>query len=685
MSALVEISKIEFEKAVPVAELTGAQILAFFAAVECPVQWIKALDPEKKNIGLIVRPNSHALADAFGLHYEVPVICTWHREFQPRTAGLRRLIEENVARDRLERDVTFIVSEDPLLSDKLEKLDTTVRTFIPLSPEGVREALAGGTPSMWFRELLQNKLYARDAFDKTGPVEGHEFFGRKKLLHDILAQLAKGSSVGLYGLRKVGKTSMLRNMSEAAKEKELPYFFVHLDLLAATPSNRSSLYLLWMIAKSLQEQVTAEIRIKAKLRFLGRVPRFEEIKEVRDFELALDADLRSLAHYLNASRGRVVIVIDEIELLFPLTDIRDGFLGYDDFLGYLRGLSQNNAISVMVVGVNPNVSEAQFLGRGRRNPMYGFFSNRYAPPLAIEEIKDMVRTLGKSSGVRFENDAIEQLYASTGGHPALTRKYCSTLIRDRKRPLTISKNDVDNAHDRFLRDESSSFAEMVSVVKEYYPEEFAVLTRVALSPNGVPAADISRQTRSHLEGYQLINEKDGQVALKNNLVKDWFAGLNRTPIVSNTKPVGLPESITQQAVEELFKTLELQLRHFVRQTLGEKYGVAVEKRICMALGQDADVARGRRDASLRRFQPERETSTPDLLDFVYISDLLKVVCGPDWHLFRTAFNSDKSKIDYATKIIAPARNELAHNREMPSRDLMRAYLEATDLLEIISR
>ena len=684
MADLQLINRSDFERLVLPGGMTGAELLIFFNAAECPVQWIRALEADQRVVGLIVKPSSQPLTEAFGLHYEVPVICSLHKDFQPRTVGLRRLIEENVVQDRLERDLTFVVSEDPELANKLQKLDTTVRTFIPLPPKDIQNALASGAPSLWFRDALQQKLYARDAFDKTGPVEGHEFFGRRKLLHDLLAQLAKGSSIGLYGLRKVGKTSLLRNLSQAAREKKMFYCFVHIDLLAATPSNRSYLYLMWMIGKSLQEQVNSDTRLKAGMKYLARLPRFEDISDPRSFELALDADLKAFAKYLNETSGRLVIVIDEIELLFPLSDIRDGFAGYDDFLGYLRGLSQNNAISIMVVGVNPNVSEAQFLGRGRRNPMYGFFSNRYAPPMDVEEIKDMVRTLGRSSGVRFESEAIEQLYASTGGHPALTRKYCSLLIRDKRRPLTLTKADVDAAHDRFLRDESSSFAEMVSVVKEYYPDEFAVLTKVALATNGVPVADVNRQTRSHLEGYQLVQEKENHLVLKNDLIRDWFSGLNQAPAALEATRIGPPAGLSQDVVEGVLKDLELQLRKYIRERLAAKYGIGIEKRICMGLGaEESEAARGRRDASLRRFQPEREMSTPDLLDYVYIGDLLKLIVGPDWALFRETFKLEKKRVDHACSAIAPARNELAHHRKLPDRDLMRVYVEASDLLDAI--
>ena len=685
MNDQVEPSR-DFERAFQVGSLTAEKLLEFFAAVECPVSLItRALEPDKRTYGLLIKPTSHALIDGFGLHYEIAVICSMHKEFQARTVDLRRLMEDQLVAGRLEKDLTIVVSDDALLCEKLEKLDSPTRIHIPLSSSSVLSALGSGCPSVKFRELLQSKLYARDAFDRTGPVEGREFFGRQKLLLDLMSQVAKGSSIGLYGLRKVGKTSIVRNLSDAARQKGIPYYFVHIDLLSAPPSNRSYVYLLWVIAQQLQAQVSNDATRPLGPRPFGRTSRLDEIKDVKAFEVGLDSNIRAVAKHLNERRGRIVVVIDEIELLFPLSDVRDGFVGYEDFLGYLRGLSQNNALSVIVVGVNPNISEAQFLGRGRRNPMYGFFSNRYAGPMSLDEVREMIKTLGRSSGVRFEGDAIDSLYAVTGGHPALTRKYCSSLIRDKKRPITVTTSDVDDARDRFLRDESSSFAEMVSVVKEYYPDEFGVLTKVALS-DGLPAIEVNRQTRSHLEGYQLVTERDGKLYLKNDLMRDWFSGLTRAPSLPEAARYVASMPVDQEALSAALKTLEVQLRRFIRGRLVEKYGVKSDRRITMALGTgEAEAARARRDSSLRRFQPDRDVDQLDILEYVYIGDLLKIVCGPDWELFRPTFKGDKKKLDHAISVIAPARNELAHNREIPPRELLRAYLESTELLELIAK
>lgn len=681
---LTEINRSQFEQQFRMGELTGSQLLKFFDAVECPVRWIRAMEPDLMVVGLIVKPASVALTEGLGLLFEVPVIVSRHAQFQARTMQYRGQMERAVVKGRLEREVSIVLSDDVLLPDKLEKLDGLFQIHIGLSCAWISQAMIGSEPSILFRKLLQKKLFARDAFDRTGPVEGRDFFGRRAIQADLLSQLGKGSSVGLYGLRKIGKTSILHNLAESARGKGLNYYFATIDLLSATRGNRTYLYLLWVIANELSAQVNLEVRTSAGLRTIGRIPRFEDVRDARAFEVSLDSDLKALAKHLEPSNGRVVIIIDEIELLFPLTDIREGFQGYEDFLTYLRGLSQNNRISIMVVGVNPNISEAQYLGKGRRNPMYGFFSNRYATSMPLEEVREMVKVLGTLSGARFEADAIDRLYAVTLGHPALTRKYCSVLIRDKTRPVTLTKDDVDKSRDQFLRDESNSLAEMVSVVREYYPEEFAIFVRVAMSESGLPVGEVNRQTRSHLQGYQLVHEKDGQLILSNELMRDWFSGLRSAPrmISEDSPPVADPG--TQAALDQAIKGLERELRRFIATRLLDKYGVSSEKRIDIGLGAgDAKVARDRRDQSLRKFQAEEPATQLGLIDYLYMGDLFKLICGPDWALFREAFNQDKKKVDYACSVIVPARNELAHGRDLRERDVRRALIEVEDVLEFV--
>lgn len=673
-----EIARAQFEKSFAIGELSGAQLLRFFASVDCPVQWIRYLSEDQMIVGLIIKPKSTALVDNLGLLFEIPVIMSRHLDFQSRTIQYRRNIEKNVADQRLMKDVSVVICTDPSLEDKLQQFDKRDHVYIGLTPDRIAELTKGGNPSVAFRQLLQEKLFARDAFDRTGPVEGKEFFGRKDVVADLLEQIARGASVGLYGLRKIGKTSILRNLSEASRRKGRSHCFAIVDLLTATPANRDYTYLLWAIAKSLSAQVNSELRTTVGLRIIGRTPRYEDVSNWKTFEAGLDSDLRALAKHLEGESSRVVILIDEIELLFPITDIRNGFAGYEDFLTYLRGLSQSCGISILVVGVNPNISEAQFLGAGRRNPMYGFFANRYASPMTLSEVREMVHALGRLSGARFEHDAIDRLFEVCGGHPALTRRYCSTLIRGKTRPVTVSRPGVDEIRDQFLRDESSTFAEMVSVVKEYYPEEFNLLAKLALSDNGLDVGDVNRQIRSHLSGYQLVREENGRIILRNELMRDWFSGLNRGPRVVVDKAGEEPQP---KQLEQLIRDLELELRRYIGGELVRKFGANAEKRLEIGLGAD-DVKRAkeRRDASLRRFRVDESNSALVLLDYLFMGDLFKLVRGPDWDLFRKAFSDDKKSIDHAMRVIVPVRNALAHNRSVPSRDAIRATLEAEDLL-----
>jgi nucleoside phosphorylase len=52
-----------------------------------------------------------------------------------------------------------------------------------------------------------------DSFALGRPVFGTDFFGRQPLILDVLAHLQRGSAVNVYGLRRIGKSSLLQQIS----------------------------------------------------------------------------------------------------------------------------------------------------------------------------------------------------------------------------------------------------------------------------------------------------------------------------------------------------------------------------------------------------------------------------------------------------------------------------------------
>lgn len=677
-----EVSRDEYEGVFRLGDISGEDVLRFFRGVCAPIGWIRLLDKERQKVwGLLAKPESVALRDGFGLHREVLVLSTSYRELQARVLSHRqRALALVQPSNRVQEDLVLVITDDPDGPEKLRQLEEPGDVFLALSSNQIMDGLRSGNPSEFFKVLLQNQLYARDFFDRAGPVQGREFFGRSKFIQDVVSQIRRGNHLGMYGLRKVGKTSIIKSLIARRNSLAPELILLHIDLLATPSCSREYTYLLYLVAVQLRESLPTEARSELKLKLLNKSYRLEGYESIdKDaFTRALDSELRVLLPWAEKTKHRVVLVLDEIEELFPSVSGHKGFQNYNEFLAYVRGLSQSvGPITLMVVGVNPNISEAQLLGK-QKNPMFGFFSTRYVPPLAPEDTKEMLRVLGRSSGVKFEHTAVEHITDLLGGHPFLTRRFCSLLIKGVERPAVVSKGDVEARHEAFLRQDGSSFAEMVAVVQDFYPDEFDTLQRIAIHGR-IPFEEIGRQVLAHLEGYQLVEESDGEVRIRNRMMSDWLGGVRRKRLAlekGETTPSHKVSGVAGEALEDQIRCVELGLRDCIREVLDRRWGSLTEKRIRMSIGVEAASAAEERMGKSLRVYGERPF---DLLDFLYLGELNAVISGHEWCLFREIFK-DKREFERNMRIIAPSRSEVQHFRKLPPREALRAQLAASDLL-----
>jgi hypothetical protein len=121
----------------------------------------------------------------------------------------------------------------------------------------------------------------------------------------------------------------------------------------------------------------------------------------------------------------------------------------------------------------------------------------------------------------------------------------------------------------------------------------------------------------------------------------------------------------------------------IRAKLNERWGGRADKRIHDAIGPDAVAkAEASMASSLQKWYPDAASYTKELLDYVYIGDLKNIICGREWDVFRLMF-VDKQEVQRNLEIIAAARNEFQHYRDLPSDEILRVILSAKDVLKRI--
>lgn len=379
-------------------------------------------------------------------------------------------------------------------------------------------------PREELRRILDQYLFRRDLFAANAPVHGSQFFGRTHLLGKITDCALTGQSVGLFGLRKVGKTSLLQELKRrfaAAGDVAL-----YLDLLSL-PGGADTGWVYWTIARQLRS-ATNHLNLDIAWRLAEGFKSYLDIPTDFQIPLAFDSDIQALLESVAERnfnpRPKIVLMIDEVERLLPIRHGESGCKGFADLLGYFRGLSQKTQDFVMIVAAaNPFIQEtAQFSGRD--NPLFNYFHEGFIRMLEPKECEAMIASLGSGMGVHFERAACDRIYQLTAGHPFITRAFCSFMAEERlERPTAICESDVDSCVTRYLELKGDKdFNEIIQRLQRDYPDELKVCVELARTElvSGSPRLD--GESIRHLLGYDLITRTGDSVRLSMDLMRIWL-------------------------------------------------------------------------------------------------------------------------------------------------------------------
>lgn len=414
-----------------------------------------------------------------------------------------------------------------LLFRRIEERRRTASAIVPLTQsqiETAEDAMAA------LRQVLDRWLYRRDLFAQNFPVSGRRFFGRDKPLADLRDAIANGIAAGIFGLRKVGKTSLLKEIDRRSSEGG--DIVIYMDLLRVPADVTDTRWIYWKLGAELFERIQRSNVRGVNWRIGGRYSDFFDIPAEFPVATAFDSDVTQVLGALRKSgldpRPRLVLMLDEIERLLPGSLGKEGFVGFFDFMSYLRGLAQESDDFVPIItGANAAVAEAaQF--QGRDNPIFNFFREIYLPLLQPGETALMIRTLGRGMGIRFSADACDRVHNLCGGHPFFARQFCSFLAeRYPDRPLNVPVDIVESLVSPYLEIASKDFQEIVDRFARDYPEELDVCVAVANAGGTMDLESLTKLGRGHVSlrhllGYQVVAMEGTNLRLTMDLMRLWL-------------------------------------------------------------------------------------------------------------------------------------------------------------------
>ncbi|MCB9134695.1 MAG: ATP-binding protein [Anaerolineales bacterium] len=322
------------------------------------------------------------------------------------------------------------------------------------------------------------------------PVRGTpQFIGRADVLREVLRVLRQPAqnAIVLYGQRRIGKTSVLQQLTEQLPH-EGPFHSVYFDL-----QDKAA----WPLARVLTEiahRIADVLHLPAL--DLGDDPALAFRK----------AWLPTILKDLSSSEqnpSSLVLLFDEFDVL---ADPKGGQAG-EKLFPYLRELMSLDPARlqfVFVIGrkVEDLASIALSLFKATRSIRVSLLDR--------EDAFQLARLSEKNETLRWLPEALEKVWELTHGHPFLTQQLCSlvweNLCRedeDLSSPPTVLPEDVERATNKTL---TASHAAMEWIWDGLPPAERVVISAMANAGEGLITQEKLKQTLNESGIYYIDNE-----------------------------------------------------------------------------------------------------------------------------------------------------------------------------------
>jgi hypothetical protein len=500
------------------------------------------------------------IADSLLLDREVLALVVNVRDLQVRTLHVAKdLVEESDG--RLEPNFVIVVHADKMGDEKLRLWGREQGVkVIPI----LRSQAGAIASTETLRRLLAQDLFSHDPFSLTGPVlADSEFFGRRNNAIEILRQLQNGRIVSLFGIRKIGKTSLINRVVSLAREGGSPKIAM-IDCSVDSFNSLSAKEALRAIAKA------------TKMAYTRGYAHISEALKKNDSELSpVFDDL-----WAKENPQPLALLFDEIDYITPASPTQqhwkqDFNLFWREFRVVFQEANRMGfPLSVLVSGVSSHAFRVESF-EGIENSVLHFVPESYLSPFARTASKEMIKKLCKRCGLILNSDDQNKIAEACGDFPYWIRLAGSYIHRStdvQGRPLELESGLVTQILNEFIEAEGSDIARVALEDLRRKTSEPIELLKVAAANPFIPLAEGKLLVR-----YGLATQVPTGVTVSSSMIR---AALNAI-----TTPAPEPSSlqapshdehlhmIPQEWAEELAiinrrrNLLERKLREFIQFTL----------------------------------------------------------------------------------------------------------------------
>jgi AAA ATPase domain len=310
------------------------------------------------------------------------------------------------------------------------------------------------------------------------PVTGKLFVGRDDILQrieELWTQLDQISSIVLYGHRRMGKTSILRNLpGRFGPHTHIIDFNLQrvgmIDQLAD---------LIYRLAIELHDALPSNLQTHIP------EPTEDQYYNTNNPTTQLDRLLKQIQTHRQTDR--FILAIDEFEILEDL--ITQGKIE-PTIIAYLRALIQTYPWFILIFA---GLHTLQEMTENYWNPLFGSVTRIPVSTLSPASAYQLITNPTDDFPLDYDQDAIDRIIQLSGGQPYLTQLLCQSLItrfnrirfeerREIEPRFTLADVETIVANPDFYRDGNAYFSALWDQATETHaPTQHLILRALTLA------------------------------------------------------------------------------------------------------------------------------------------------------------------------------------------------------------
>ena len=384
-----------------------------------------------------------------------PVI--WVKRADLESCGPRHLVQSlgDVMRERnLSRQIVLVLL-DGASQPLLRQTASPAYKMVVIGAEEQERVLQSRRPSGELLDMISAQVPISNLapYETRAPVTGSRFFGREYEISRILGN--PDTNHAILGIRRIGKTSLLREIERILKEDSDPGHVVYLecsDLLST-------------------DDYIREVVRKLNPRELPRLHLQKYVFFFPDF----------LERMSRAHKSKLIFLLDEVDNLVIMQR------GDWELFTMLRASANKGACQYIMAGFREAMREQYLLD----SPFYNFAQEIRLSEFTRRQAQDLIGTPMENLRVRIKNkDAVVgRIYEETAGQPNLIQYYCMILLRrlDRTGEREISPESLIDVY----ADEGFKSHLLTSFMQNTQNRDKALVYAVLVASEGSPSRGFS--------------------------------------------------------------------------------------------------------------------------------------------------------------------------------------------------